>query len=67
MGYLSSNVLCSFPRNLRDKAILSLSMRGQLELIHPTMMSEEEVDGNFKVCRQEWRSDTFNNFMERLD
>ena len=25
------------------------------EKIHPTMMSEEEeVDGKFKVCRQEW-------------
>ena len=42
--------------------------KDKLELINPTMMSEEEeVDGNFKVCRQEWRSDTFNNFMERLD
>ena len=31
------------------------------------MSEEEEVDGKFKVCRQEWRSDTFNDFMERLD
>ena len=38
------------------------------EQIHPTMMlEEEEVDGKFKVCRQEWRSDTFNDFMEQLD
>ena len=37
------------------------------ERIHSTMMLEEEVDGKFKVCRQEWRLDTFNDFMEQLD
>ena len=36
--------------------------------VHPTMMSdEEEVDGKFKVSRQEWRSEAFNEFMETLD
>ena len=36
--------------------------------IEPSMMSDEEVvDGRFKVHRQEWRSDEFNDFMEELD
>ena len=36
--------------------------------VFPTMMSdEEEVEGKFKVCRQEWRSQEFNDFMEALD
>ena len=36
--------------------------------VFPTMMSdEEEVEGKFKVCRQEWRSQEFNDFKEALD
>jgi hypothetical protein len=31
------------------------------------MSDEEEVDGKFKVYRQEWRSAEFNNFMDTLD
>ena len=36
--------------------------------VQPTMMSdEEEIDGKFKVHRQEWRSVEFNTFMDDLD
>ena len=36
--------------------------------VFATMKSdEEEVEGKFKVCRQEWRSQEFNHFMETLD
>ena len=36
--------------------------------MQPSMMSdEEEVDGKFKVCRPEWRSIEFNDFMDSLD
>ena len=31
------------------------------------MSDEEEADGKFKVHRQEWRSEEFNEFMETLD
>ena len=31
------------------------------------MSDEEEVEGKFKVHRQNWRSDEFNNFMDELD
>ena len=34
----------------------------------PLMMSdEEEIDGKFKVYRQEWRSDELNDFLQTLD
>ena len=36
--------------------------------VEPSMMSDEEVvDGKFKVHRQEWRSEEFNDLMEELD
>ncbi len=31
------------------------------------MSDEDEENGKFKVCRQEWRSDDFNSFIEELD
>ena len=36
--------------------------------IHPTMMSDEEdMEGKFKIHRQEWRSNEFNVLMDSLD
>lgn len=36
--------------------------------VEPAMMSDEEVvDGKFKVHRQKWCSEEFNDFMEELD
>ena len=31
------------------------------------MSDEEDIDGKFKVHRQDWQSDEFNDFMEELD
>lgn len=31
------------------------------------MSDEEDIDGQFKVHRQEWRSEEFNDLMEELD
>ena len=31
------------------------------------MSDEEDIDGQFKVHHQEWRSEEFNHFMEDLD
>ena len=35
--------------------------------VDPSMMSDEDVGGKFKVHRQEWRSEEFNVFMKKLD
>ncbi len=37
------------------------------ENITPIMMSDEEVNGEFKIHRQGWRSSDFNGFLESLD
>ena len=58
-------VLQKFERRGRH---VSQNERDKWSDVHPTMMSdEEEVDGKFKVCRHEWRSEEFNAFMETLD
>ena len=31
------------------------------------MSDEDDVDGQFKVRRQEWQSQEFNDFMDKLD
>ena len=68
-GLLSSNVFFFIPQKFERRGhFITEDEKAKWEQIHPTMMSEEEeVDGKFKVCQQEWRSDTFNDFMERLD